>query len=307
MRGNREQVQSPSGHSFRVLRWTRNLREVDLILANGRAQRITGEGTHWHYHAAMELTVFTVGSGTRFAGDHIGPFAAGEVVLLGEKLPHYWHTRGPSSGISLQWSFPDGHAFWTFPEMLILTNLFKKAGRGLRYTGRTAATITTAVQEIGHVNGPEQVGLLLRLFSLMAKAPSSEETLLSLRSFSLSTESTHQQAISETLRYLLANFRDEIRLSEVLRRARMSKATFSRQFKKHSGKTMSEFVSHIRLQAACRELVETNRSVLEIALSCGFSQVSFFNRIFRRIFHCSPTQYRFRECHSKALSSRLSV
>jgi transcriptional regulator GlxA family with amidase domain len=115
----------------------------------------------------------------------------------------------------------------------------------------------------------------------------------------LPADSRHRHAISEALRYLLANYRNELRLQEVLRLTRMSRATFSRQFKRHSGKTFSEFVSHIRLQSARRELVETERSVLEIASSCGFSEVSFFNRIFRRMVICTPSEYRTRERHRK--------
>ena len=48
MRGSREQIHLPSGHSFRVLRWERNLREVELVLAPDRRARIAGEGMHWH-------------------------------------------------------------------------------------------------------------------------------------------------------------------------------------------------------------------------------------------------------------------
>ena len=151
------------------------------------------------------------------------------------------------------------------------------------------------MRELARTSSLERLGLLLRLLSLLAGAPVSEQTLLSRHSFSLPADSIHQQAISEAMRYLLANFRNEIRLDEILRLTHMSKATFSRQFKRHSGKTFSEFVAHLRLQAASRELVETDRSVLEIALACGFSETSFFNRIFRRILHSSPSEYRARQ------------
>jgi len=292
MRGSREQIHLPSGHSFRVLRWERNLREVESVLAPGRGARIASEGTHWHYHGEMELTLFTAGEGTRFVGDHIGPFVAGDVVLLGEKLPHYWHTRGPSAGLSVQWSFPHGHAFWSFPETFACAELFRKAGRGIQYTGRTATAINAALHELTDSAGADRLGVLLRLLGLLVNAPDADLSFLSARSFALTGAAFHQHAMGEVMRYLMANFRDEIRLPDVLRLARMSKPTFARQFKKHSGKTFSDFVTHIRLQAACRELIETERSVLEIALSCGFSHISFFNRIFRRILRRSPTEYR---------------
>jgi len=298
MRGSREKIILPSGHSFRVLRWARNLREVDAALAPGQVVRIAGEGMHWHFHAEMELTLFTAGDGLRFVGDHIGSFDAGDLVLLGEKLPHYWYTQGPSAGVSVQWNFPHGHPFWTFPENLAFATLFKSATRGLRYTGNTASQLSSGLRELVHTDGADRLGLLLRLFALMARAPERDRTILSARVFFNSDTAGHQPAMAETMRYLLANFRDTIRLDEVLRLTQMSKPTFSRQFKKHSGQPLSNFVTRLRLEAACRELEATDRSILDIALACGFSQISFFNRIFRRLLHCNPTQYRNRKRRS---------
>ncbi len=292
MQGSREQIRLPTGHSFRVLRWTRNLREVDSVLTPSRSEHITSEGTHWHYHGEMELTMFSAGEGTRFVGDHIAPFAAGDVVLLGSKLPHYWQTRGPSAGLSVQWSFPTGHPFWSFPEISSCSGLFRKAGRGIQYTGATAASISNGLHQLAASSGADRLADLLRLMGLMVGAPATDQRDLSTRSFALADSAIHQDAMGEVMRHLMTNFREPIRLDEVLRLARMSKPTFARQFKKHAGKTFSDFITQVRLQAACRELVETERSVLDIALDCGFSHISFFNRIFRRILRHSPSDYR---------------
>jgi len=295
MRGHREKIIFPSGHSFRVLRWSRNLREVEVVLASGQAERVAGEGTHWHYHSHMELTLFTAGEGLRFVGDHIAPFGPGDLVLLGGKVPHYWHTRGQSAGVSVQWDFPHGHPFWAFPENLALAALFKCAARGLRYTGATVDQLSVGLQELVRAGGPDRLGLLLRLLAIMARAPERDCTVLSARAFFLSEKGAHQSAMAEAVRYLLANFRDTIRLAQVLRLTHMSKPTFSRQFKKHSGQSFSDFITRLRLQAACHELAATERSILDIAFACGFTQISFFNRAFRRILHCNPTQYRRRK------------
>lgn len=292
MRPHREDIQLPSGHSFRVIRWSKNLREVETVLGPGKAEHVAGEGTHWHYHLEMELTLFTAGEGTRFVGDHIGSFNGGDLVLLGEKLPHYWHTRGGSEGVSVQWHYPESHPFWAFPETLALRPLFKRAGRGLRFTGRTAAAVSALMQELTTTAGAQRLGLLLRLLSLLADAPEHDRSFLSVRSFSLPTESHYQRAIREAMRHLIANFREPVRLAEVLQLTNLSRPTFARQFKLHSGHTFSEFLNRLRLQAACRELVEGQRSVLEVAMACGFTQISFFNRLFRRLLKCNPTEYR---------------
>lgn len=292
MRGQREHIQVPAGHSFRVLRWEHSLGDVECVLAPGSSVRTAGEGTHWHFHVGMELTLFTSGEGTRFVGDHIGSFAAGDLVLLGENLPHYWHTRGRSSGISVQWHFPESHPFWAFPENLGFADLFKLANRGLHISGRTAVEVIALLHELIRGGGAEQLASLLRVLARLTRAAESERRPISARSFALSANSEHQEAIAKAVRYLSANFREEIRLEALLPLTGMSRPTLARQFKKHSGRTYSQFLNRLRLQAACRELEESQRSVLDIALASGFTQVSFFNRIFRRLICCSPSAYR---------------
>ena len=298
MRALRERIHLPAGQSFRVLRWARDLNEVEVVTTGGKSAKTAGVGAHWHHHVEMELTLLTAGGGTRFVGDHISSFGAGDLVLLGENLPHYWHTNGNSAGISVQWHFPPSHPFWSFPEMLSFAPLFQSAERGLRFTGRTAAAATVVLHDITRIDGAGRLALLLRLLTLMADAPAQDRSVLSAGSFVLPTESRYQESIRKAMRHLIAHFREEIRLEEILRITGLSRPTFARQFKRHSGRTFSEFLNRLRLQAACRELGESHRSVLDIALGSGFTEVSFFNRIFRRVLKCSPTQYRAK--HGKA-------
>lgn len=294
MRGSKEQIQIPVGHSFRILRWSNNLNDVEVVTGPRQTVRITGEGSHWHFHKEMELTLFSTGEGTRFVGDSIGFFTSGDLVLLGENTPHYWHTRGDCSGISIQWHFQASHPFWAFPENLGLAPLFERAGRGLHLKGKTAAAISRLLRELPEKEGHAQLALMMSAISAIATAPQDECTYLSVQSFNLTVEDQHQAAIARAVRHMIANFRDEIRLEDAMAIADMSRATFSRHFKGLTGHTFSEFLNKLRLQAARRELRESKRSVVDIACASGFTQLSFFNRLFRRLLHCSPSEYRTR-------------
>ena len=295
MRGEREHIKIPSGHSFRILRWERSVEDVECVVAPGCWVVTPGEGAHWHFHVEMELTLFTSGEGTRFVGDHIGPFVAGDMVLLGESLPHYWHARGQSSGISVQWHFPRSHPFWAFPETLALSDLFERAKRGLHIGGQTGREVSGLLLQIARRQGAEQLATLLHALGRLAAGSDVERRPISSRSFALSDGPRNQEAITHAVRYVIAHFREEIRLESLLKLTGMSRATFSRQFKIHAGRTFSEFLNRLRLQTACRELEESERGILETALACGFTQVSFFNRIFRRQHRCSPSEYRARQ------------
>ena len=271
----RERIYLPTERSFRLLHWTDNLRDVDLILSPQNRLRIDGEGKHWHYHEAVELTYFDSGEGTRFVGDRIQPFQRGDLVLLGSDLPHYWHTRGRSSGWSLQWHLPPAHHFWAFPETKMLTTYFKSAARGIQFNGHTAERLCAQLCAMAFIDGLDQLGMLFRLFALAASAPENDRKFISANSFSLSAVSLHQSAMQAAIGFLLANFQKEIRLADLLEVTRMSRATFSRQFMIHSGKTLGQFLQQIRLDAACRDLAETDLPIIDIALGSGFSQVSF--------------------------------
>ena len=181
---------------------------------------------------------------------------------------------------------------WAFPENLELRDLFKRAERGLHLRGRTATAIATLMQDVARSKGAGQLAALLRLLAEVADAPESDLALLSSRSFTLSAESHYQKAISKSVQHLVANFRDEIRLGDLLKISGLSRPTFARQFKQHSGHSFSAFVNELRLQAARRELRDSERSVLDIALACGFRQVTFFNRLFKREMGCTPVEYR---------------
>ena len=72
----------------------------------------------------------------------------------------------------------------------------------------------------------------------------------------------------------------------------MSKATFERHFKKHTGKTFTQLVTEVRLNFASRQLIETDLSVSEIALASGYNNISHFNHQFSALHHRSPRAFR---------------
>jgi AraC-like DNA-binding protein len=288
----RETINIPAGQSFRLIRWRSSVKEVESLLADGGRKPLKGEGSHWHYHPEMELTLFTTGRGDRFTGDHIGHFAEGDLVLLGGMLPHHWHAAGKTSGLSLQWHFPADHPLWQLPEADGLRELFQRAAGGLRLTGEVHGRIAGMMEELAGLKGLARFGRFVELLATLAAAPPGELEALASRSFLPPADATYQESMSRVLRHLVRHFREEIRMAEVLKIAGLTKPTFSRQFRRHTGRSLSDFLIGIRLQAACRELSTTSRSVLDVALGCGFTQVSFFNRAFRRAMGCSPSEYR---------------
>ena len=99
-------------------------------------------------------------------------------------------------------------------------------------------------------------------------------------------------AVAHALGYLERSFDEAVSPSSLAKKAGMSAARFARVIKRIHGISPMQLITKTRITAGCRMLHESDASVAEIALECGFSDHSAFTRAFRAITGMSPTQHR---------------
>lgn len=92
--------------------------------------------------------------------------------------------------------------------------------------------------------------------------------------------------------YIDQNFQRKLLLSEIAERENLSLAYLSHFFKNALGMTFQEYLNQKRFEYACHLLATTDRKILDISLSSGFSDVRYFNQAFQRQFGCTPRDYR---------------
>ncbi len=97
---------------------------------------------------------------------------------------------------------------------------------------------------------------------------------------------------ASALEHLENNVADSLTPSALARRARMAPPRFARLMKRYFGLTPRQFIAKTRLAAASRLLRETDQSVAEVALACGFYDHSAFTRTFRAVTGVTPRQFR---------------
>ncbi|MBQ8798501.1 MAG: helix-turn-helix transcriptional regulator [Lachnospiraceae bacterium] len=101
--------------------------------------------------------------------------------------------------------------------------------------------------------------------------------------------------LSIAISYLHNNYHRSITLTELASLIPLSEAQFCRSFKHLTGLTPFRYLVRYRILQSCTELTHTNKKITDIALSCGFNNVSYYNRAFLQIMNMTPSEYRI--CH----------
>jgi AraC-like DNA-binding protein len=253
----------------------------------------------WNYHPEFEIHLIRHGSGKLVAGDYIGAFAAGHVSMIGPDLPHDWmgdltpgeHLEGRD--VVLQF---DGGALLALrhllPELGDLQPLFERARRGLEFSGETAPQAAQLLEAIGPAQGLHRLILFMQLLNVLCQAPQKNTKCLASACYAPSLDAKSAERIHKAFEYLQGELAGDIRVSVIADRLHMSEPGFSRFFKRTTGHGFIDLMRKLRVQRACRLLLQTRMSVADICFEVGYSNLSNFNRHFRYEMNLTPSEYR---------------
>lgn len=104
--------------------------------------------------------------------------------------------------------------------------------------------------------------------------------------------SSMHKKISEAVIYINSNYMNDINLNSVSYKFHISKYYFARLFKVITGLTFIDYLNIIRLKESQTLLLQTNLTISRISGDVGYSDSSYFCRIFKKYYHISPAQYR---------------
>jgi AraC-like DNA-binding protein len=255
----------------------------------------------WHYHPELELHYVIKGEGVRFIGDNISNFSAGEVLLLGENLPHCWRCKEEyfqqDSGLNVEviviHFLPDclGRYLLNLPEAYLLPKLFEKAKSGIIVNGEARNKLTALMRQAVDATNLDRVIVLLSILKVLAENEEYDSITLAHNEFHQSNESDTIR-LNKVCSYTLANYKKEIGLQEIAAIGNLSVTSFCRYFKLMTKKTYSDFLTEIRISHACRFLIEDKLPTEVLCFECGFNNVSNFYRHFKKVTDMTPLEYK---------------
>ena len=111
---------------------------------------------------------------------------------------------------------------------------------------------------------------------------------------SVTADGADYAAIADVVRHIQTNYSQPLRVAELARLARMSSYQLEERIRKTFQITAGQLIQKTRMEAALRQLRETDDSIAMVALNCGYSDQSAFSRKFRQTVGLTPSVYRAR-------------
>jgi len=105
------------------------------------------------------------------------------------------------------------------------------------------------------------------------------------------------ERMSRLTEYIHKHYMHPITLDELAAIEQLTPPYVSRYFQKQMGQTFLRYVNGVRLEHAVHYLVETDMSIIQITLECGFANLNSFHKLFKDTFHTTPHQYRKMHAH----------
>lgn len=257
-----------------------------------------------HNHSVYELNFVENAKGVRrIVGDSQEVIGDYDLCLItSPDLEHVWEQNECHSDdireitVQFDFSMSDETLFGRNPYASI-TRMMQEAKKGLSFPLQAIMKVYGMLDTLSSVkDGFYAVQQFLTILYELSRFENART--LASSSYAKVTVEDDSRRILKVKNFISKNYMDELRLPELASLAGMSSSAFSRFFKLHTGRNISEYIIDLRLGYAARMLVDTAKSISEIGFDCGFNNLSNFNRIFKKKKGCSPSE--FRESYHKA-------
>ena len=252
---------------------------------------------HLHQHPEMQLTVIIQSHGTLIAGDYVGPFNAGDVFVIGPNQPHvfrndksFFKKKSKAVAVSIFFDETTIHpSFWQLPELKSLQSFLHNSSSGYRINGEKGKRVGEILEQLITTDGINKLILFLEILKLLSNKNNIEP--LAKQTIQRNIKTYDGKRLNKVLEFTFHEYHRTIKLGEVAAVANLSVEAFCKYFKTRTRKTYISFLNEIRINNACKLLAE-DKAIADVCYETGFSNLSNFNRIFKRVKNMSPKDYR---------------
>lgn len=253
----------------------------------------------FHWHSYCEITLVQGGRGRYFVNGEEYSMEKGDLIIFNNAEPHGWISVQEDMHLLVMVFQPE----FVADKMDFFGNEYLKPfiERGGNFKNRIGREDKRA-DEIRNIMLEIQQEIINKEegYRLMVKADVLRILTLLIRHYQDGSKSNEllkekkalMQRLDDAFAYIDQHYREKLMLDDVAASCYMSANYFSTYFRKAANMNFSEYVARLRVKEARRLLQSTSLSVTEIALECGFQNLSNFYRTYHKFFDKSPKDER---------------
>ena len=235
-----------------------------------------------HYHDHYEMLYVLENERRITVNNQAYTLNEDTIALIPPYTPHRTITGGKTPETRILVNFKESYVRWLAEKLNVdIFSCFNPASAVVRLGDRAcdvrnALIRLCSVSKSGEVYGESRAMLILA------------DVLMILSS--ITGERPWSRSFFDVIKYVETHYSERITLDELSARFFMSKYTFLRKFKMHTGMGLPAYVNAIRLINA-KNMLSEGVKITEAAMACGFESLSNFDRVFRRETGMSPREY----------------
>ncbi len=252
------------------------------------------DGYEHHFHSAVEVIVTLKGEVLITIEEQEYHIREGEVMIIPAGCVH---SLQMGEGSERELLLYEMNGVFTLKEFGALRQMMGKPlhlaeGHPCRERVRSIFFEIIQVDRSGAMlRNMHNYALLLEIYAILGEEYLTTSATAAERN-SLQRQLSGEDAFNRALDHLNKNYMDDMTLDSLAAYAGFSRYTLSRMFRQHTGMTFTQYLSKRRVDMAMELLASTKLPVTQVALQCGFNSIATFNRVFREVKGCTPTQYR---------------
>lgn len=287
--------------------------EPALVLYGESWVRVYGHDEfHLHFHNLTEIGICRYGDGDMYLDNDVCRYQNGTLTVIPENFPHITVSDGENANFweyvffdmksIVEELFPGNPVY----QSRVIESLNKSAFISDEKKDKAIADIINLMIDEAKNKKPyyqKKISLQLKalIIELVRKCDVSLEEEQPVKG-------TNMAQIAAALDYINKNYDKQIKAIELANICSMSETHFRRIFEEYINMSPMDYVNLIRIQRACDLMKKTNDSMDLVAVKCGFSTTSTFNRNFKKYLNTSPYQWKINpgNYEHKLLNFRIS-
>ena len=246
-----------------------------------------------HKQSSWELSYIVRGEGLRTIGDSKEKFSAGEIVLVVPEMQHQWKFNSPADSkdgmienITITFS-PTllSNLSCMFEEMEEMVLWYNGLNKSIQLPKESCQIMKDITWKMLEQDDCERLLSLLRLLVLIWKSDSKRQ----VGHFQTDRDT---DIVNKVVTYLHCNFKRQITIKQLAAYSGMNGTSLCSLFKRKKQTTIMQYLLDYRIMMVKEGLKRDDTSISEVCYECGFRDVPYFNRTFKKYMGMTPKEYK---------------